>query len=272
MLSRKLEDIRTLLASCQSCLVAYSGGVDSALLAYLANDVLGDRAIAVIADTPSLPRRELKEAIDLAERFHLTLEVVCPQEFENEEYLSNPVNRCFFCKHELFAIMEPLAEARGVNVLLYGENASDLGDHRPGAKAAAAFQVRAPFKEVGLTKAEIRELSAQFGLPTAEKPQMACLSSRIPYGQRVNPEKLRMIEEAENWLRDLGFRDVRVRHHEDDIARVEVAPDDVSRLQALEFEGVLRSRLQGIGYSKVEVDPQGYRRGSLNESLAKESG
>lgn len=268
VLSRKLAELRELLTSFESCLVAFSGGVDSALLSYLAHDVLGDRAIAVIADSPSLPRRELEEAMALANQFGFSVEVVRPREFENEEYLSNPVNRCFFCKHELFTTLEPLARERGVRVLVYGENASDVGDHRPGSKAAAEFQVRAPLKEIGLTKAEIRDLSAQFGLPTAEKPQLACLSSRIPYGERVTPEKLRMIEEAENWLRDLGFRDVRVRHHEGGVARIEVAPEDVARLRAGEFEEELRARIAAIGYSEIEVDPQGYRRGSLNESVA----
>ena len=262
-------------------MVAYSGGVDSALLAYLANDVLGERAVAAIADSPSLPRREFEEALALSKQFGFSVEVVRTQEFEKEEYLSNPVNRCFFCKHELFTELEPLARERGIKVLAYGENASDVGDHRPGAKAAAEFQVRAPLKEAGLTKAEIRELSAQFGLPTAEKPQLACLSSRIPYGERVTPEKLRMIEEAENWLRDRGFRDVRVRHHEGTeakgagqgtgggVARVEVAPQDVARLSGEEFAGELKTRFEAIGYSTVEVDPEGYRRGSLNSALSK---
>lgn len=271
MLSRKLTELRELLASYESCLVAYSGGVDSVLLTYVANQVLGERAVAAIADSPSLPRRELEEALALAKAFDFPVEVVETREFENEEYLSNPVNRCFFCKHELFTELEPLARERGIKVLAYGENASDVGDHRPGAKAAAEFQVRAPLKEVGLTKAEIRELSAQFGLPTAEKPQLACLSSRIPYGQRVTSVKLGMIETAENWLRDLGFRDVRVRHHEREgngatgmVARVEVAPEDVARLSSGDFVGELRAKFEAIGYSQVEVDPEGYRRGSLN--------
>jgi len=271
VLARKLTELRELLASYESCLVAYSGGVDSVLLTYVANQVLGERAVAAIADSPSLPRRELEEALALAKAFDFPVEVVETREFENEEYLSNPVNRCFFCKHELFTELEPLARERGIKVLAYGENASDVGDHRPGAKAAAEFQVRAPLKEVGLTKAEIRELSAQFGLPTAEKPQLACLSSRIPYGQRVTSVKLGMIETAENWLRDLGFRDVRVRHHEREgngatgmVARVEVAPEDVARLSSGDFVGELRAKFEAIGYSQVEVDPEGYRRGSLN--------
>ena len=263
-----MEKLRELLASFDSCMVAYSGGVDSALLAYLAHATLGERAIAVIADSPSLPRREFTEAVALAKEFEFPLRIVRTREFENEEYLSNPINRCFFCKHELFTELEPLARERGCKVIAYGENASDIGDHRPGAKAAAEFEVRAPLKEVGLSKAEIRELSAQFGLPTASKPQLACLSSRIPYGERVTPEKLRMIEEAEDFLRDAGFRDVRVRHHEavttDSMARIEVAPEDVARISAAEMRTEIVAALLAIGYAKVEIDPLGYRRGSMN--------
>src|SRR5207247_63110 len=151
------------------------------------------------------------------------------REFANPDYLANPANRCYFCKHELFTELAPLAKAEGFAVIAYGENASDVGDYRPGAQAAGEFQVRAPLKEAGLTKAEIRELSAQLGLPTADKPQMACLSSRIPYGEPVTPEKLAMIEAAENVLRDAGFYEVRVRHHKN-IARIEVGADEFPRL------------------------------------------
>ncbi len=210
----KLEKLRALLKSYGSCLVAYSGGVDSVFLARVAHEVLGDRALAAIADSPSLPRRELQEALDIAAQFAFPVRVIQTQEFANENYTANPANRCYFCKHELFEELTPLAQAENFAVIAYGENASDIGDFRPGAQAAAEFQVRAPLKEVGLTKAEIRELSAQLGLPTADKPQMACLSSRVPYGETVTPEKLRMIEQAEYVLRDLGFHDVRVRHHE----------------------------------------------------------
>src|SRR5688572_22582045 len=229
----KLDNLRRLLRSYGSCPVAYSGGVDSVFLAYVAHEVLGDGALAALADSPSLPRREFQDAIEIAERFGIPLRVVKTQEFDNPAYLSNPTNRCYFCKQELFTELEPLAKAERFAVIAYGENASDIGDFRPGAKAAAEFQVRAPLKEVGLTKAEIRELSARFGLPTADKPQMACLSSRIPYGESVSPEKLRMIEEGENVLKDLGFYDVRVRHHElkqGQLARIEVGADEIKRL------------------------------------------
>src|SRR3984957_9820032 len=231
----KLEHLQNLLRGYGSCLVAYSGGVDSVFLARVARDVLGDKSLAAIADSPSLPRRELEEALAIAGQFQIPVRVVRTREFENSQYLSNPDNRCYFCKHELFTELEPLARAGNFAVIAYGENASDVGDHRPGAKAAAEFQVRAPLKEAGLTKAEIRELSAHLGLPTADKPQMACLSSRIPYGEAVSPEKLRMIEQAEYVLRDLGFHDVRVRHHElkqGQMARIEVGPVEIEKFFA----------------------------------------
>lgn len=295
-----MENLRALLRSYGSCLVAYSGGVDSVFLARVAHDALGEKALAVIADSPSLPRRELAEALELGERFHFPVRVVTTAEFENPSYLANPLNRCYYCKHELFEELAPLAKAEGFAVIAYGENASDIGDFRPGAKAAAEFQVRAPLKEAGLTKAEIRELSAQLGLPTADKPQMACLSSRVPTGEAVTPEKLRMIEEAEYVLRDLGFYDVRVRHHElptanrqppregiggptqpdfrleigsstfkmpQHLARIEVGPAEVKQLLGNGLGERVTAALKKIGYTHVTVDLNGYRRGGANEVL-----
>jgi len=248
--------------------VAYSGGVDSVFLARVAFEVLGAKSLAAIADSPSLPRRELDEALAIAAQFHIPVQIVRTREFDNPEYLANPGNRCYFCKHELFTELEPLARERGFAVIAYGENASDVGDHRPGATAAAEFQVRAPLKDAGLTKAEIRELSAQFGLPTADKPQMACLSSRIPYGETVTPEKLRMIEQAENLLRDLGFYDVRVRHHElkqGPLARIEVGPTELKKFLADDTASQVAMALKQAGYLHITLDLQGYRRGSANE-------
>jgi len=268
VISNKLDRLRELLRSYGSCLVAYSGGVDSVFLARVAFDVLGAKSLAAIADSPSLPRRELDEALAVAAQFNIPLQVIRTREFDNPDYLANPGNRCYFCKHELFTELEPLARERGFAVIAYGENASDVGDHRPGATAAAEFQVRAPLKEAGLTKAEIRELSAQFGLPTADKPQMACLSSRIPYGEAVTPEKLRMIEQAENLLRDLGFYDVRVRHHElkqGPLARIEVGPTELKKFLADDTAGRVAAALKQAGYQHITLDLQGYRRGSANE-------
>jgi uncharacterized protein len=270
--NNKLEKLRALLKGYGSCLVAYSGGVDSVFLARVAHEVLGRRALAAIADSPSLPRRELAEALDIARKFSFPVRVLQTQEFANDNYTANPANRCYFCKHELFEELTPLAKAENFAVIAYGENASDTGDFRPGAQAAAEFQVCAPLKEVGLTKAEIRELSAQLGLPTADKPQMACLSSRVPYGETVTPEKLRMIEQAEYVLRDLGFHDVRVRHHEmqkQNFARIELAPAEIPGLLANGRLATVAEELKKIGYAHVTLDLQGYRRGSTNEVLGK---
>jgi uncharacterized protein len=283
--SEKFNRLRELLRGYGSCLVAYSGGVDSVFLARVAHDVLGEKSLAVIADSASLPRSELEEALAVAGQFGIPVQVVRTREFENPEYLANPANRCYFCKHELFTELEPLARAGGFAVIAYGENASDAADFRPGAKAAAEFQVRAPLKEAGLTKAEIRELSAELGLPTAEKAQMACLSSRIPHGEAVSPEKLRMVELAEAVLKGLGFHDVRVRHHQlspkaqvqgpksgdagapdlklgvsGHLARIEVGPGEMGRFLENGNAQRISEALKKIGYTHVTLDLQGYRR------------
>jgi len=282
----KFEALRAQLRGYGSCLVAYSGGVDSVFLARVAHDVLGTRSLAVIADSPSLPRRELDEALAIARQFKFPVRVAKTAEFENPEYTANPTNRCYFCKHELFDELTDIARTEGFAVIAYGENASDAGDFRPGAKAAGEFQVRAPLKDAGLTKVEIRELSAQLGLPTADKPQMACLSSRIPHGETVNTDKLRMIEAAENVLRDLGFHDVRVRHHEMRsaergvrseistpgnsalrtpnsalfLARIEVGPKELPGFLADGVATRVAGALKEIGYAHVTLDLQGYHR------------
>jgi uncharacterized protein len=274
MIDAKLQQLRDLLDSLGSCVVAYSGGVDSVFLAAVAHQVLGSRALAAIADSPSLPRRELAEALEIARVHGIPVEVVTTAEFNDDRYLANPGNRCYFCKHALFTELVPRARAGDFACIVYGENASDVGDHRPGAQAASEFRVRAPLKEVGLTKAEIRELSARLGLPTADKPQMACLSSRIPTGERVTPEKLRMVEEAEYLLRDLGFRDVRVRHHElasGHLARIEIGPTELTRFFVENHSQGVSERIRTLGYLHVTVDLAGYRRGSTNGQEAASS-
>lgn len=272
----KLDDLRNLIRSYGSCLIAYSGGVDSAFLAVVAHQALGEKSLAVIADSPSLARREFTAAVDLSKKFGFALRIVHPHEFQNPDYVANPHNRCYFCKHELFTQLVPIAQKENFAVILYGENASDVGDYRPGAQAAGEFKARAPLKEVGMTKAEIRLFSAELGLPTAQKPQAACLSSRIPYGEAVTPEKLEMIEQAEYVLQDLGFYDVRVRHHElpspgrkVHLARIEVGSEEMPKfLQNNAFTRVAEA-FKKIGYTHATLDLQGYRRGGFNEIIGK---
>src|SRR5881275_351790 len=215
------------LASLDSVIVAYSGGVDSAYLAYVANRTLGDRAVAVTADSPSYPERHRALAIRIAREFGLRHEIIKTSELDNPEYRANPSNRCYFCKHELYTHLSRLATDRHA-IVVDGNNADDRGDYRPGRQAAREFGVRSPLDDVGLTKAEIRELSHLAGLPTWDEPASACLSSRIPYHSEVTDEKLRMIERAEDVLHDLGFRVCRVRHH-DQLARLEIGLDELPR-------------------------------------------
>lgn len=264
-MSDKARALRDTLASLDSVIVAYSGGVDSAFLACVARDVLGDRALAVTADSPSYPERHREMARDIAARFGLRHEIIRTNEMERPEYRANPTNRCYFCKHELYSHLTRLAAPLGA-VVVDGNNADDRGDYRPGRQAAREFGVRSPLDEVGLTKDEIRALSRDMGLPTWDEPASACLSSRIPYQSEVTDEKLRMIESAENALRRLGFRVCRVRHH-DDLARVELGRDELSRAVEPELNRVIVRELKAIGYRFVTLDLQGYRTGSLNEGL-----
>ena len=253
------------LASLDSVIVAYSGGVDSAYLAYIASRTLGDRSLAVTADSPSYPERHRSLAIRIAKDFGLRHEIIKTSELQNPEYRANPANRCYFCKHELYTHLSRLAAGRHA-IVVDGNNADDRGDYRPGRQAAREFGVRSPLDEVNLTKDEIRELSHRAGLPTWDEPASACLSSRIPYHSEVTDEKLRTIERAEQAVRALGFRVFRVRHH-DDLARVEIARDEMPRALDPETAAAMVRELKAAGYRYVTLDLQGYRLGSLNEGL-----
>jgi uncharacterized protein len=261
----KERALRDTLAALDSVIVAYSGGVDSAYLAYVASRTLGDRAIAVTADSPSYPERHRQLAIRIAREFGLRHEIIHTRELERPEYRANPANRCYYCKHELYTHLARLADERHA-IVVDGNNADDRGDYRPGRQAAREFGVRSPLDDVGLTKDEIRELSRLAGLPTWDEPASACLSSRIPFHSEVTDEKLRAIERAEEALRTLGFRVFRVRHH-GDLARLEIARSEMPRALEPETAAAIVRALKEVGYQYVSLDLQGYRMGSLNEAL-----
>ena len=254
------------LGSSDGLLVAYSGGVDSAYLAWAAHTALGDRALAVTADSPSYPESHRSMAKAVAEQFGLAHRFVGTREVENPDYAANPSNRCYFCKSELFDVLERLRQELGFDAVAYGINSDDTGDFRPGHQAAEEHRVLSPLLDAGLSKSEIRQLSREAGLPSADLPASACLSSRIPYGMEVTPEKLRQIDRAEDALRELGFRQVRVRHH-GDLARIELAPDELGASVDTARMRLMSKALHDLGFRYVALDLDGYRTGSLNEVL-----
>jgi pyridinium-3,5-biscarboxylic acid mononucleotide sulfurtransferase len=264
-MSEKERALRDALSSLGSVIVAYSGGVDSAYLAWVANDTLGERALAVTADSPSYPERHRQMATQIAGQFGLRHEIIHTSELARPEYRANPANRCYYCKHELYTHLSRIAADHHA-VVVDGNNADDRGDYRPGRQAAREFGVRSPLDEVNLGKSEIRELARLAGLPTWDEPASACLSSRIPYHSEVTDEKLRTIEKAEDVLRAQGFRVCRVRHH-DDLARIELGRAELARALEPEMSSVLVRELKALGYRYVTIDLQGYRTGSLNEGL-----
>ena len=261
--ARRLQD---LLASFDSLIVAFSGGADSAYLAWAATQALGSSVVCVTAESPSYPDRHRQLARRVARDFGLRHEIIQTSEITRLEYRANPVNRCYYCKQELYTSLRALADERGISVIADGSNADDRGDYRPGRQAAREFGVRSPLDDAALTKAEIRTLSRDAGLPTWDEPASACLSSRIPYHSEVTEEKLRMIERAENAIHALGFRVCRVRHH-DQLARIEIGRDELPRALEPEMRDQLVAAVTSIGYAHVTVDLQGYRMGSLNEGV-----
>ena len=260
----KVARLRQVLEDMESVVVGFSGGVDSALVTRVAHEVLGERAIAMTAESPSLARAEFAEAQAIAACIGIRHVCVNPDEMADPLYAANAPDRCYFCKKHSFGLFVEYAREHGYRYVADGNNADDVSDHRPGRRAAAELGVRSPLQEVGLTKAEIRQLARGLGLPNWDKPAAACLSSRIPYGTPVTPEALAQIEAAETYLRGLAFRQLRVRHH-GQVARLEIEPEEFGR--ALQLRNDIVSRLKALGFAYVTLDLSGFRSGSMNEVM-----
>jgi uncharacterized protein len=265
---QKERALLTRLAKCSSVIVALSGGADSAYLAWAAQHALGQRALSVTALSPSFSGYDRSMVEDFVRRLNVRHEFVVTNEMDNPAYRANATDRCYYCKDELFGVLDELAEARQFDAVCYGVNADDTLDFRPGHRAAREHQVLAPLLDAGMTKAEIRLLSERAGLPTWDRPASACLSSRLPYGTEVTAERLALVERGEAALRDLGFRQFRVRLH-DNLARIEISPDEMALAFSPEMAAQMAQRLKAAGFAYVALDLEGYRQGSLNEPILK---
>ncbi len=260
----RYDALKANIAQFDSVVVAFSGGIDSSLVAHVAAEVLGEHALAVTSGSRSLKRSDLKLTLELAERWGMQHEVIVTDELSKPDYRANPTNRCFHCKTSLYEALSELCRDRGFQTILNGTNCDDLGDHRPGLTAADNYGVRSPLVETGFRKADIRSLAARLGLENADKPQSACLSSRFPYGSHISEARLDQVERAENVLAELGFSQYRVRHHEE-VARLELLPEELPR--ALELRNTLQARIKDCGYRFVVLDLGGFRSGSLNDGI-----
>lgn len=268
-LQEKFQLLKDNIKKRGSAAVAYSGGVDSTFLIKVAHDVLGDNMIAVTATSSTYPERELKEAIQYAKTIGVKHLIISSEELDIEGFASNPVNRCYFCKKELFSKINNIAKENHIDYVFDGSNINDEGDYRPGMQAARELEVVSPLREAQLTKEDIRVLSKELGLPTWDKPAYACLSSRFPYGNNITAPKLKMVDEAEQYLLDLGIRQVRVRHH-GEIARIEVAPEEREKFFDVKLMDQIGERFKKIGFAYTALDILGYRTGSMNEVLGEE--
>jgi pyridinium-3,5-biscarboxylic acid mononucleotide sulfurtransferase len=262
----KLEKLKKTLREMGTVLIAYSGGVDSSFLAVTAHEVLGQHSLAVFASSPVAPPMEKEAAGSLAHQFGLRFRIIESNEMDNPDFVANPPERCYYCKRELFSELKPIALAEGLKWVADGTNADDLSDYRPGRKASAEAGIRSPLLEVGLTKAEIRQLSRAQGLPTWDRPASPCLASRIPYGIPVTAETLNKIAQGEKYLHNLGLRQVRLRHH-GDIARIELDQPDMAKIIKTDIRQGVIEHFKALGYKYVTLDLTGYRTGSLNEVL-----
>ncbi|MGA3243688.1 MAG: ATP-dependent sacrificial sulfur transferase LarE [Bacteroidota bacterium] len=269
-LQRKHEDLKNILLEMGSVAIGFSGGIDSTLLIRVATDVLGNSALAVIGRSETYPTREFEEAIQLAVSFGSRYRIVNTEETDNLKFRENPPDRCYFCKTELFGKLNVIAEEEGIRWVADGTIVDDLGDFRPGMRAKSEQNVRSPLLEAGFTKADVRTLSRELGIPTWDKPSFACLSSRFPYGHGITKENLMKVDAAETFMRDLGFRFFRVRHHDDKTARLEIGPQEFDRM----FDSALREKIvdhfKTLGFAYVTLDLQGYRTGSMNEVLTED--